>query len=64
MSEEKVPVLMRAFESSGVALRARVWTKTVDDNFKACSDIRVELLKRFRKEGIEIPYTKVKLVED
>ena len=63
-SEEKVPVLMRAFESSGVALRARVWTKTVDDNFKACSDIRIELLKRFREEGIEIPYTKVKLVED
>ena len=64
MSEEKVPVLMRAFESSGVALRARVWTKTADDNFKACSDIRIELLKRFRKEGIEIPYNKVKLVGD
>lgn len=63
MSEEKVPVLMRAFEGSGVALRARVWTKTVDDNFKACSDIRVELLRRFREEGVEIPYTKVKLVD-
>ena len=63
MSEEKVQVLMRAFESSGVALRARVWTKTVDDNFKACSDIRIELLKRFREEGIEIPYTKVDVVD-
>ena len=62
-SEEKVPVLMRAFESSGIALRARVWTKTVDDNFKACSDIRLELLRQFRKEGIEIPYTKINLVE-
>ena len=62
-SEEKVPVLMRAFESSGIALRARVWTKTVDDNFKACSDIRIELLKQFRKAGIEIPYTKIKMVE-
>ena len=60
--EEKVPVLLRAFESSGIALRARVWTKTVDDNFKACSDIRVELLRRFKKEGIEIPYTKIKIV--
>ena len=64
LTEEKVPVLMRAFESSGVALRARVWTKTVDDNFRACSDIRIEILKRFRREGIEIPYTKIKLVED
>ena len=63
MSEEKVPVLMRAFEGSGIALRARVWTKTVDDNFKACSDIRIELLKRFREEGIEIPYTKVEVVD-
>ena len=62
-SEEKVPVLMRAFESSGIALRARVWTKTVDDNFKACSDIRLELLRQFRKSGIEIPYTKIKIVE-
>ena len=62
-SEEKVPVLMRAFESSGIALRARVWTKTVDDNFKACSDIRIELLKQFRRSGIEIPYTKIKIVE-
>ena len=63
MSEEKVPVLMRAFESSGIALRARVWTKTVDDNFRACSDIRIEILKRFRKEGIEIPYTKIEMVD-
>ena len=62
-SEEKVPVLMRAFESSGIALRARVWTKTVDDNFKACSDIRIELLRQFRNAGIEIPYTKIKIVE-
>ena len=64
MSEEKVPVLLRTFESSGIALRARVWTKTVDDNFKACSDIRIELLKQFRKAGIEIPYTKVEIVEN
>lgn len=62
-SEEKVPVLMRAFENSGIALRARVWTKTVDDNFKACSDIRIELLRQFKKAGIEIPYTKIKIVE-
>lgn len=64
MSEEKVTVLMRGFEASGIALRARVWTKTVNDNFRACSDIRIEILKRFREEGIEIPYTKIKLVGD
>lgn len=63
MSQEKVHVFVRAFEASGIALRARVWTKTVNDNFRACSDIRAELLKRFQAEGIEIPYTKIKLVE-
>ena len=63
MREEKVPVLVRAFESSGIALRARVWTKTVDENFSACSDIRIELLKRFKEEGIEIPYTKIVIVD-
>ena len=73
-SEEKVPVLLREFESSGLSLRARVWTRTVDDNFKACSDIRIsllkqfqkagiEILKQFRKAGIEIPYTKIKIVD-
>ena len=63
MRQEKVPVLVRAFESSGIALRARVWTKTVDENFSACSDIRIELLKHFREEGIEIPYTKIEIVD-
>ena len=64
MSEEKVPVLVRAFESSGIALRARVWTKTVDESFSACSDIRVEILKRFKEEGIEIPYTKIVIIDN
>ena len=64
MSEEKVPVLVRAFESSGIALRARVWTKTVDESFSACSDIRIEILKRFKEEGIEIPYTKIVIIDN
>ena len=64
MREEKVPVLVRAFESSGIALRARVWTKTVDESFSACSDIRIEILKRFKEEGIEIPYTKIVIIDN
>ena len=64
MSEEKVPVLVRAFESSGIALRARVWTKTVDESFSACSDIRIGILKRFKEEGIEIPYTKIVIIDN
>lgn len=59
IQDNPVVVQLRAFESSGIALRTRVWTKTVDDNFKACSDIRFALFSRFKQEGIEIPYSKV-----
>lgn len=53
-----VRVFVREFKSSGISLRANVWTKTVNENFLACSDIRFKLLRRFREEGIEIPYNK------
>lgn len=51
-----VLVQVRDFAPSGIALRINVWTASIEDNFKACSDIRVALVKRFAEEGIEIPY--------
>lgn len=59
LQENPAVVQVRAFEASGVSLRCRVWTKTVDDNFTACSDIRSTLLQRFKENGIEIPYQKI-----
>lgn len=59
LKDNPVTVQVRSFEASGVALRARVWTRTVDDNFTACSDIRTSLLKQFKESGIEIPYQKI-----
>lgn len=52
-------VFTREFLDNGIALRANVWTETVDDNFKVCSEIRDEIIKEFRKNHIEIPYTKI-----
>lgn len=53
----KVPgILVRGLDDSGVSMRAVVITKTIEENFTACSEIRHMLLKRFRKEGIEFAY--------
>lgn len=55
----KVAVLVRALGESGVDLRASVWTRTIDDNFTACSDLRIRIMQAFRENGIEIPYKHV-----
>ena len=48
--EDHVKVMVRELGESSVGLRAAVVTRTVDENFSACSDIRMELLKAFRDE--------------
>ncbi len=57
-TQPKVKVYVRALGESGIALRANLWTKTVDENFEACSDARLQIKLAFDREGIEIPYTK------
>lgn len=54
-----VSVLLRELGTSGMCLRATVWTRTVSENFQACSDMRVSIVKAFRREGIGIPFSKV-----
>lgn len=53
-AEKKVSVLVKDFEENGVVLKCTVYTKDVDSNFIACSDIRREIKKRFDAEGIRI----------
>lgn len=55
-------VLVRNLAMNGFSVRATVWTKTISENFKACSDIRVEIKKKFDAAGIEIPYGHVKVI--
>jgi len=52
----KVQVYVRELGSTGIALRANMWTRTVDENFSACSDVRLRIKKEFDAAGIEIPY--------
>lgn len=56
---EAIHVFVRELGSNGISVRAAVTTKTVDENFIACSDIRKTLLTQFKENQIEIPYQKI-----
>lgn len=49
---------------SGITLKILVWTEYITDNAKVCSDCRMEIIDRFEKEGIEIPYNKVVVINN
>ncbi len=51
--------LLSSYNESGITLKATVFTKSVDDNFIACSNIRKKLLVAYRANGITIPYNTV-----
>lgn len=47
---------------SGIDLRILMWTESIVDNNKACSDCRIKILDRFEEECIEIPYNKLVII--
>ncbi|MBR4579570.1 MAG: mechanosensitive ion channel family protein [Oscillospiraceae bacterium] len=51
--------LVSRYLAEGVLIKTTVWTKTLSDNFAACGNIRKELLKNFKANGISIPYQTV-----
>ena len=55
----KVQVSVQNLGESSINLRARMWTATVDENFQACSDVRIRIMEEFRNNGIEIPYNRM-----
>lgn len=57
IKDEYTEVQVKELAANGVILKVTVWTKTTDDNFKACSDIRKTIKENFDAEGIKIPYT-------
>lgn len=54
-------VTASGYTQNGVILKTIIWSKDLNDSFKACSDIRVALVREFNKNGIEIPYQTVKI---
>lgn len=57
--EKPATVLCNQLLDSGINLRILMWTSNIQDNPIACSDCRLEILRRFEEEGIEIPYNKL-----
>ena len=58
----KVNVAVKELGDDGIILKSTVWTKNIDDNFTACSDIRRLIKKNFDAVGISIPYSHVHVV--
>ena len=53
---EDTAIFVNRYTANGMVLKTSVWTKTLDDNFKACSDLRKSLVKEFAENSIIIPY--------
>lgn len=56
LNTESNKVFIKGYTQNGMILKTTVWTKNLDDSFRACSDIRAVLVKEFQKNNIEIPY--------
>ncbi|MBQ6322589.1 MAG: hypothetical protein IJI24_06925, partial [Lachnospiraceae bacterium] len=61
---DPIPINVRELGESGVSLRAIVLTRTVEENFAACSQIRRDLVKAFSLDPtIEFAYPHVQLTQ-
>ena len=58
---DDVRVLVRNLSPSAIELRCYIWTKTIGENFEMCSELRRDIVKAFKKNGIEIPCPRVKI---
>lgn len=59
INKDDITIQVRDYGESGIPIRVSIWTNTVNENFIACSELRVIIKEAFDKEGIEIPYPHV-----
>lgn len=59
LNTEANAVTASGYTQNGVILKTIIWTRNLNDSFKACSDIRVALVREFNENGIKIPYQTV-----
>lgn len=64
LNTESNKVFIKGYTQNGIILKTTVWTGNLDDSFRACSDIRAELVKEFLKNDIEIPYQTVTIYNE
>ena len=56
LNTEENAVTVSGYTQNGVILKTLILTRNLDDSFRACSEIRIALVKEFKENGIEIPY--------
>ena len=59
LNTEENTITASGYTHNGITLKTLILTKNLNDNFLACSEIRIALVKEFREHGIEIPYQTV-----
>lgn len=59
LNTEENPITASGYTQNGVILKTIIWTQNLNDSFRACSDIRIALVREFGQNGIEIPYQTV-----
>lgn len=64
IKKDEVKVLASKLTANGVMLKVTVWTKTLSDNFTACSNMRQKIVTEYRKNGIEIPYNTITISKE
>lgn len=59
IKKDKAIVFVSRFTANGLILKITVWTKTLNDNFIACSNMRKEVVLAYKEANITIPYNTI-----
>ena len=63
MNNPKVSVFMTSWDASSVSLRANAWTLGAAAAFLLKCDVLKSVKSRFEKEGVEIPYPYLNVIQ-
>ena len=61
LNTEENTITASGYTQNGITLKTLILTHNLNDSFRACSEIRIELVKAFKENGITIPYQTVTL---
>lgn len=61
VSRKDVNIMMNRISPNGVVFKFTVWTNSVDENFRACSELREKIIKSFNEHHVIIPYQTIDL---
>ena len=62
ISVEREPIVrVESFDNSGISLKLLTWIRDVNDKYPARTWANLEIWRRFRSNGIEIPYPQMDL---